>query len=48
MLGDSGLNKTTLKSDECRSLVEQKKWDQATSCWNEAEVLVEEVNFHYF
>uniref|UniRef100_A0A914WGU4 Retinoid-inducible serine carboxypeptidase n=1 Tax=Plectus sambesii TaxID=2011161 RepID=A0A914WGU4_9BILA len=41
MLGDSGLNKTNVKAEECRAMVEQQKWDQATNCWNEAEVLIE-------
>jgi hypothetical protein len=45
MLGDNGLNKTTVKAAECRQLVEEGKWELATNCWNQAEILVEAVNF---
>lgn len=44
MLGDSGLNKTNAKAEECRSFVEREEWDEATNCWNQAEVLIETVN----
>ena len=43
MLGQTGLDGTKAKAEECGALVDSGKWTDATACWSQMESYVGEV-----